>query len=108
MSRRRYRYDEATKQMVEVGAEWTDTPRRAQTATEELTYGGVRATDGTPINSRKKHREYMKEKGLAMAGDFTGTWERAAADRERVSRGENDRTERRDAIGRALYERRRR
>lgn len=57
--------------MVEVGSDWTDTERRSQTPTEEIIYGGVRSTDGVDISSRTKHREYMKQNGLAMASDFS-------------------------------------
>lgn len=61
-------------QAINVDEGWTDAEQRAQTGTEELTYGGVRATDGTPINSRKKHAEYLKQNGLCMAGDFSDGW----------------------------------
>lgn len=47
-------------------------------------YDGLAATDGTPINSRTKHREYMKANGLTMADDFKQTWAKAQADREAV------------------------
>ena len=47
-------------------------------------YDGMAATDGTPIDSRTKHREYMKSKGLAMTGDFTDTWASAAKEREYI------------------------
>ena len=59
------------------------------------------------VGSRKRHREYMKRFDLATADDFNkpgGYWERAAKEREQVSKGENDRKERREAIGRAMYE----
>lgn len=69
---------------IEVGDDWTDAERRAQTATEELTYGGARATDGTPINSRKKHREYLKRNGLTHASDFSPQYtENVKANQER-------------------------
>lgn len=69
---------------IEVGAEWSDAQSRAQTPTEELTYGGIKATDGTPINSKKKHREYLKQNGLAMAGDYSESFrERVIASRDR-------------------------
>jgi Skp family chaperone for outer membrane proteins len=50
-----------------------------------LVYGGVRtAGDNIPINSRKKHREYLKQNGLAMASDYSPAYqEREAARRER-------------------------
>ena len=59
------------------------------------------------VGSRKRHREYMKRYDLATADDFNkpgGYWERAAEEREQVSKGENDRKERREAIGKAMYE----
>ena len=105
MSRRLFRYDTESKQMVEVGADWSDTPRRAPVATEELTYGGMAATDGTLINTRKRHREYMKRNNLALAHEASGIWAQQAKEREQIQRGTHDSAERREAIGRALYER---
>lgn len=68
----------------EVGSDWSGATGRAQTTTEEITYGRVRATDGTDISSRKKHREYLKQNGLCMAQDFSPAYqEREAGRRER-------------------------
>lgn len=47
-------------------------------------YDGMAATDGTPIDSRTKHREYMKSKDLAMTSDFKDTWASAAKEREAI------------------------
>jgi hypothetical protein len=70
--------------VVNVDEDWTDAERRAATPTEELIYGGAKATDGTPINSRKRHREYLKHNGLAMAADYSPAYqEREAARRDR-------------------------
>jgi hypothetical protein len=102
--RGRFVYDAEAGQMVEVGAEWTDTPRRAQTPTEELTYGGVRATDGTDISSKRKRREWMKQNNLADADDFKGTWEKAEKERAKYYQGTHDTREIRETVGRALYE----
>ncbi len=107
MSRRRYRFDEATKTMIEIGSDWTGAERRAQTPTEELTYGGARTTDGVDISTRKKHREHLQRNGLAMASDFTEHWKTKAAERARVASGDADTKERRETIGRALHEARR-
>lgn len=101
MTRRRYRYDEATKQMVEVGADWTDAERRAPVPTEELTYGGAVATDGTPINTRKRHREYMQQNGLAMVGDYTEHWQKAAKEREAYFNGNHEHRGLKEAISQA-------
>lgn len=52
-------------------------------------YDGLRATDGTDISSRAKHRQYMKAKGLTTADDFTETWKKAAAERAARMAGED-------------------
>jgi len=44
-------------------------------------YDGLVAPDGTLINSRTKHREYMKRNGLTIADDYKGEWEKAAKER---------------------------
>lgn len=105
--RGRFVYDAEAGEMVEIGADWSDTPRRAQTATEELTYGGVKALDGTDISSKRKRREWMKQKNLADADDFKGTWESAAKERARYYQGTHDTREIRETVGRAMYEQRR-
>lgn len=99
--RRRYRYNEETKQMEEISTDWEPTPR-----TELMTgscYEGARATDGTRIDTRRRHTDYMRQHNLAMADDFKGTWESAKKDRERIRTGAFDREARRDAIQRAIY-----
>lgn len=55
------------------------------------------------INSRTKHRAYMKANNLTTADDFTETWAKAAKEREEVMSGRADRVKRREAIGRALH-----
>lgn len=45
-------------------------------------YDGLRATDGTDISSRSKHREYMKSHGYTTADDFTGQWSAELKERE--------------------------
>lgn len=102
MSRRRYRYDEASKQMVEVGQDWTDAERRAPVPTEELIYGGTQATDGTPINTRRRHREYMQQNGLAMASDYTQKWKQAEQQRGDFFAGKHEHAGLKEAISRAV------
>lgn len=71
-------------QAINVDEDWTDAERRAQTATEELIYSGVKATDGTPINTRRRHREYLKQNGLCMASDYSPEYQaNEAARRDR-------------------------
>lgn len=50
-------------------------------------YDGLRAPDGADISTRSKHREYMKSRGLADAGDFSGVWDRADKDRQAIRTG---------------------
>lgn len=50
----------------------------------DRSYDGLRATDGTDISTRSKHREYMKANGLATADDFKDTWAKAQERRERL------------------------
>lgn len=102
--RGKFRWNPETKSMEQVGADWTDAEKRAPNSTEELVYGGLRATDGTPIDSRTKHREYMKANGLAMDSDFKEHRVKAAQRREEVLSGRADSKERREIIGRALHE----
>ena len=52
-------------------------------------YDGLQASDGTPIDTRSKHRDYMKSKGLTMAEDFKGTWESAAKERQAIRSAES-------------------
>lgn len=91
---------------IEVSDDWQNAAPRAQTVTEGLVYGGLQATDGTAINSRKKHREYMKANNLTLADDYKQTWAQAAKEREKHFTGQADKPARREAIERALYQRR--
>lgn len=67
-------------------------------------YEGVRATDGTDIGSRKKRREYMRERGLADADDFKGQWAKQGERREKIKQGKLPSKTRREVIARALYQ----
>lgn len=106
MARSRWRWDSELKRLVNLDEDWNDAPRRALTATEEITYGKLQATDGTPLDTKRKHREYMAHHGLAMESDFKETRAKAAAERESFYRGERARdvAERREQLGRAAYE----
>jgi hypothetical protein len=67
-------------------------------------YENTAATDGTDIGSRRKHREYMKKHGLAMADDFKKEWSNAERERRAIQTGEVDRKSRREAVERAIYQ----
>ena len=58
-------------------------------------YQDAKATDGTDISTRAKHRAYMKAKGLTTADDYRETWKKAAEQREARLAG-SDPTRRQD------------
>ena len=59
-------------------------------------YDDMRASDGTDISSRSKHREYMKRHNLTTMDDFTNTWK--AAEQERVKSMTGQDPERRQIV----------
>ena len=61
-----------------------------------------KGVDGTVIDSKKKHREYMRKHNLATVDDFKGSWKDAEKRREAVFTGKHDRPQRREAVMRAL------
>lgn len=61
-------------------------------------YDGLAASDGTLINTRTKHREYMKRNGLTIADDYKGEWAKAETERR-------DRMEGRINSNRSIIER---
>jgi len=67
-------------------------------------YSGTpfKGVDGTIIDSKRKHREYMKRHNLATVDDFKGTWDRKAQEREAVFTGRHDKQQRREAVMRAM------
>ena len=85
MTRRRYVYDPATKEMVEI-TQTTELPSRIDSGAlwGDRHYEGLRATDGTDISSRTKHRQYMKNNNLTTMDDFTNSWAKAKEQRERL------------------------
>lgn len=58
--------------------------------------------NGEVIDSKKKHREYMKRHNLTTIDDFKGTWAEAEKRREAVFTGKHDREARREAVARAM------
>lgn len=104
--RKRYVYTQGGNPIpggpVEVGEDWQNVTGRTDVVTD-LYMDGVRAVDGTDIGSRQKRREYMKREGVADASDFTGTWQKARAERDSFFRGNQSSPERREAIARALH-----
>jgi hypothetical protein len=106
MSRRRYRYDPDLKAVVEIGADWVDpTAAGPLCRSEEEVYGKLgRATDGTDISTKRRHRQYCKDNNVTVSEDFKGVWAKAEEHRAKVSVGDFDHERRRDTIARAAYQ----
>jgi hypothetical protein len=105
--RRTYHYDPVSKQMVEGPG-----PRRVDGSGDgwrfsDRLYSGTpfKAHDGTIIDSKKKHAEYMKRHSLTTAGDFTGEWQRAKDRREAIHGAKPfDSNQRREEVARAIHQ----
>lgn len=84
MTRKRYvQRREPPYDLIEITDDYTPPGRNdAGVLWGDRHYDGLKATDGTDISSRTKHREYMKANNLTMAEDFTNTWAQAQQARE--------------------------
>lgn len=75
MTRRRYRWNEERGELEEINLDAPITPRvELQTGAH---YDGLRAQDGTPIDTRRRHAEYMKRNNFVLVDDFKQTWAEA-------------------------------
>lgn len=84
MTRRRYIQDRQTGELIEVTSDYQAPLRNdAGALWGDSSYEGMRATDGTDISSRSKHREYMRANNLTTVDDFKDTWAKAQEQRER-------------------------
>lgn len=104
IQRGKWVWDEA--QMKLVRAEDYIPPERAVDAPimVDRFYEGQVTPDGVDIGSRRKHRQYMRDNGLTTSDDFTETWKKAAAVRERSRTEGAPDSARREQVGRAMYE----
>jgi len=90
---------------IEVTDDYVPPPRTVTDAAlwNDRSYDGLRATDGTPIDSRSKHREYMKVNGLTTADDFTNTWAKSRQQRDAYFTGQSGSgAVRREDVARAI------
>jgi hypothetical protein len=104
MVRRTYHYDEALGKLVEGPGRSRSEGSGDGWRFSDRAYSGkpFKAPDGTVINSKAKHREYMKRKGVTTIDDYKGEWQRAAEKRAEVYEGKHDHAARREAVARAL------
>jgi hypothetical protein len=66
--RGKWRVDPATGQLVD----WDGPTVEAKLEIiGDEKYNGLAATDGTPIDTRKRHRQYMKDNNLSLHGDYS-------------------------------------
>lgn len=92
-------------EVLEVDADYSDAPRTTGDL-GKFAYDNLRAPDGTPIDTPKKHREYLKANGLAMNSDFTEHHAKIQAEREKIfTPGAGfDSKQRKQDIARAMYQ----
>lgn len=108
MARRRYIYDSARQELVEVTPEYEAPARNAHTADGVLWndrhYTNTRGPNGEDLSSRTKHREFMKQTGLTTMDDFQSTWDKSAKQRaEYFTQGKGSAIKR-EHIERAIHE----
>lgn len=106
MSKRTFIWDAALGCTVEVTPGYVGQRRDEGRRSEEEVYGHCQATDGTDLSTRTRHQRYMRENGLTMASDYTQTWQQKGAELKKVVTpgSGHDSRERRDQIGRTMYE----
>lgn len=104
--RRRFIQDPVTFELIEVTADYVAPARESAKNNGALWndrhYDGVKATDGTDISTRAKHRDYMKRNNLTTVDDFKDTW--ATAQKQRESYITQGGSFKRQDIERAMYQ----
>jgi hypothetical protein len=101
--RRKFIYDEKAGKLVEVTPHHApQSARDAGALWGDRHYDGMRATDGTDISTRTRHRAYMKQHNVTTADDFSSTWERSRESREKYYTGGG--SFRKEDIHRAIHQ----
>jgi len=108
MTRRRYIYDSVKGELVEVTPGYEAPQRNVHTSDgllwNDRSYDGLRATDGTDISSRSKHREYMRLNNLTTMDDFKQSFDQSLKRKaEYVTQGKHGAVKR-EHIERAIHE----
>ena len=85
MTRRRYIQDRHTGELIEVTSDYQAPMRNdAGALWGDRHYDGARASDGSDISTRSKHRDYMRANNVTTVDDFKDTWAKAREQRERL------------------------
>ena len=90
MTRRRW-IQQPDGSLVEVDPHSGGTPRNGNgddALWGDRHYQGLVAPDGTDISSRTKHRQYLKQNGLATYDDFAGEFARKRKERDEYHLGQ--------------------
>lgn len=104
MTKRFVQMTEPPYELVEITDDYQPVPMASHNALAgDRHYDGLRATDGTPIDSRSKHREYMQRHGLATADDFRQSWAQAEKRRTDYRTTGRGGAVTRDDVGRAIH-----
>ena len=93
--------------LIEVSPDYELPPRSVTDAAlwNDRSYAGLASTDGVAIDSRSKHRAYMRERGLTTADDFSDEWRRAADKRADFFQGKpGTGSVGRDDVARAIHQ----
>lgn len=104
MSKRRFiQSRDPPYDFIEVGDEYVESLRSIIDASlwNDRSYDGLRATDGTAIDTRSKQREYMKRNNLTTADDYKNEWTSAERGRDDYRTGKKGTVTRHD-VARAI------
>jgi hypothetical protein len=104
VQRGRWYVDPKTGDLRDTPPAWTETDSQRVPVVTDRYMEGVCATDGVDIGSRRKRRAYMRENGLVDHDDCKGMFAEARKERLKIRAGDHDHRERREQLGRALYE----
>jgi len=106
VTRRRwvYRKDEdGVMQAVEIMSDAELQMRVNAPVIGDMHYQDMRGPQGEDINSRTKHKEFLKSSGLALADDYKNEWAQAQKQRDAFQQGARS-SERREQVARALHQ----
>lgn len=89
MARRRFVFDRERFELVEVSPDYIQPAKNADHVLwNDREYDGLKATDGTDISSRTKHREYMRQNNLTTIDDYTEHFKKCAEKRAAYFQGQ--------------------
>ena len=106
MTRRRFIYPRDGGEPFEVGADYVAEPDRQTTDAclwGDRGYENLPSENGPAINSRSRHREYMRRNGVTTMDDFKDQWKRQEKTRDDYRTTGKGGAVTRDDVGRAIH-----